>query len=258
MWKACSSAISGYIAVDTAVEFVRQVRAAHCPFRLISNNTTDDRPAIIAKLERAGFDFGLDELHTCTSAAVKTLRALKTGRCLVLGSVALRRIFVDAGFTVVDDRDVDAVIVGLDTDLTYQRLQLACEAILRHRAAFIALHHNRLYYDDAGRPAPSVGALATAIEYATRAEAVVIGKPSPAYFQQALDELGVPAADVLVISDDPFSDLAGAKQMGMRAAFVRSGKYNDPAVLATIPANEKPDLVANRIGDLLTGGDVTV
>lgn len=247
-----------YGAVDTAVDFIRQVRAAKCPFRLISNNTTDDRSTIIAKLKYAGFDFTLDELHTCTSAAVKALRALKAGRCLVLGNVALRRIFLDAGFAVVDDRDVDAVVVGLDTDLTYQRLQLACEAILRHRAAFLALHHNRLYGDTTGRPAPSVGALSAAIEYATQTEPVVIGKPSPAYFQQALDDLGVPETDVLVVSDDPLSDLAGAKRLGMRAAFVLSGKYSDPAVLASITANEKPDLIADRIGDLLASGDVVL
>ena len=107
-----------------------------------------------------------------------------------------------------------------------------------------------------GYVAPSVGALAAAIEYATQSEPVVIGKPSPAYFQQALDELNVPAPDVLVVSDDPLSDLAGAKRLGMRAAFVLSGKYRDPAVLATIPPDEQPDLMANRIGDLLTRHDV--
>ena len=114
------------------------------------------------------------------------------------------------------------------------------------------MHHNRLYYNEAGRPAPSVGALAAAIEYATQSEGVVIGKPSAAYFQQALDDLGVPAADVLVISDDPYSDLAGARRMGMRAAFVLSGKYADDSVLTQVPPPERPDVVVPRIGDLLT------
>lgn len=241
-----------YAVVETAPEFVRAIRAARTPFRLISNNTTDDRSTIIEKLSRAGFDFTLNELHTCTSAAIARLHGRNASRCLVLGNVSLRRIFLEAGFAVVDDADVDAVVVGLDTDLTYQRLQMACEAIVSRRAALLALHHNRLYYNDAGRPAPSVGALAAAIEYATQAEAVVIGKPSPAYFQQALDELGVPPGDVLVVSDDPYSDLAGAKRMGMRAAFVLSGKYGDESVLAQVSASERPDLIAPRIGDLLT------
>jgi 4-nitrophenyl phosphatase len=240
-----------YSPVAGAVEFIRQIRAANCPFRLISNNTTDDRVAMIEKLTRAGFDFNERELHTCTSAAINRLLALGARRCLVLGNVTLRRIFLEAGFAVADDADVDAVVVGLDTDLTYQRLQMAVEAIVRRQAAFLALHHNRIYDDTAGRPAPSVGSIAAALEYATQTDATVIGKPSPQYFQQALDDLKLPVGDVLVVSDDPLSDLAGAKRMGMHAAFVLSGKYRDETVLTHVPAGQQPDFTAPRIGDLL-------
>ena len=241
-----------YLAVATAVDFIRQVRAAGCPFRLITNNTTDDRPAMISKLVQAGFDFTLAELHTCTSAAITRLHALRANRCLVLGNMTLRRVFADAGLAVVDDHDVDAVVVGLDTDLTYQRLQMACEAVISRRAMLLALHHNRRYDDTAGRPAPSVGALASAIEYATQVDAEVIGKPSPAYFQQALDDIRVPPADVLVVSDDPLSDLAGARRMGMHAAFVLSGKYRDAAVLDQLASPERAEFTVARIGDLLS------
>jgi HAD superfamily hydrolase (TIGR01458 family) len=243
-----------YQPVAGAVAFVRQARAAGCPLRLITNNTTDDRPAIIAKLTQAGFDFALDELHTCTGAAVRRLHELHARRCLVLGTDALRRMFVDAGLEVVDASDVAAVVVGLDTELTYERLRLACDAIVSHSAAFLALHSNRLYTDTAGRVSPSVGPIVAAIEYATQTRPVVLGKPSPDYFQQALDDLGLPPADVLVVSDDPFSDLAGARRMGMRAAFVLSGKYHDAGVVETIPTAERPDMVVPRIGDLLTTG----
>lgn len=246
-----------YMAVETAVEFVGRARAASCPLRLISNTTTDDRPTLIEKLSRAGFDFTLAELHTCISAAVNRLRELKTRRCLVLGNASLRRMLTEARFEVVDDSAVHAVVVGLDTELTYERLSLACDAIATHKAAFIALHRNRLFPDAAGRAAPSVGAIVAAIAYATQVEPVVIGKPSPAYFQQALDEIGVPPTDVLVISDDPFSDLTGAKRTGMRTAFVLSGKYRDAGVLERILAAERPDLTAARIGELLTQGEVT-
>ena len=241
-----------YTAVEGATEFIRKVRAAGYPLRLITNNTTDDRPTLVEKLARAGFDFTLDELHTCTAAAVNHLRELGVRRCLVLGNQALRRIVADAGFEPVDDSDVDAVVVGLDRELTYAKLQKACEAVGSRNAAFLALHHNRHYTDADGRLAPSVGAIAAAIEYVTQTDATVIGKPSPLYFQQALDDIGAPPADVLVVSDDPFSDLAGAKRMGMQTAFVLSGKYHDGDVVESIPPAERPDVIVPRIGNLLT------
>ncbi len=247
-----------YAPVEGAAEFIRQVRSAGYPLRLITNNTTDDQPTLVEKLTRAGFDFTLDELHTCTAAAVNRLRELGVRRCLVLGNQVLRRIVSDAGFEPADDSDVQAVVVGLDRELTYAKLQMACEAVSSHGAALLALHHNRHYTDADGREAPSVGAIAAAIEYGTRVDATVIGKPSPLYFQQALDDVGVPPGDVLVVSDDPCSDLAGAKRMGMKTAFVLSGKYHDPGVIESITPAERPDVILPRIGDLLTSRELVL
>jgi 4-nitrophenyl phosphatase len=244
--------------VPSATDFVAGARAAGVPLRLITNNTTDDKPAIVEKLRRAGFDFLLDELHTCTSAAVNHLHGLRARRCYVLGNAALQDIFRRAGFEIVDGAKVDAVVVGLDLDFNYERLTTATEAIMACKAAFIALHRNRVYPDARGRIAPSVGPLVAAIEYATQVEPTVIGKPSPEYFQQALDELSIPAADVLVVSDDPLSDLAGAKRMGMQAALALSGKYATGNVTEKLPRGERPDLIVPRIGDLLTTGAITL
>jgi HAD superfamily hydrolase (TIGR01458 family) len=246
-----------YQPVAGAVEFVRTCRERGLPLRLITNNTTDTRPRLIEKLARAGFDFTIDELHTCVAAAVGHLRASGAARCLVLGSADLRQMFADEGFSVLADSAVDAVIVGLDTGLTYERLRLACDAVSGHSAALLALHRNRVYTDSQGRCSPSVGAIVEAISYATQVEPIVIGKPSPDYFRQALADLAVPAGEVLVVSDDPFSDLAGAKRMGMQAAFVLSGKYRERSVLDRIPAAEQPGVVVDAIGDLLTEPTLT-
>lgn len=241
-----------YQALEGAVAFVREARERGLRLRLITNNTTDSKVSLVDKLGRAGFDFTIDELHTCIAAAAAHLRGKGVTRCLILGGASLREMFSEEGFTVVGGSDADAVVVGLDTDLTYERLSLACDAVSRRNAPLIALHRNRLFIDSQGRRAPSVGAIVEAIAYATQAEPTLIGKPSPVYFQQALDDIGLPAESVLVVSDDPLSDLAGAKRMGMRAAFVLSGKYRDRSVLDAIPESQRPDLVVETIDGLLT------
>lgn len=239
-----------YQPVPGAPQFVTDARSHGLPMRLITNNTTDDKPALIDKLSRAGFDFTLAELHTCIASAVTKLRELNAHRCLVLGRSSLREMFAEAGLDVVDDSQVDAVVVGLDTDLTYERLRLACDAVASHGAALLGLHRNRTYPDEQGRASPSVGPIVEAIAYATLTEPTIIGKPSPEYFRQALDDISVPAAEIMVVSDDPFSDLAGAKRLGMQTAFVLSGKYPDPTVTDRIPAKERPDLTVPTIADL--------
>ena len=175
-------------------------------------------------------------------------------RCLVLGSPKLQQMITDAGLTVADEPEVDAVVVGLDLELTYDRLRLACDAVGRCGAAFVALHRNRSFTDAQGRNSPSVGATVEAIRYATRAEPIVVGKPSRDYYSQVLSSMQVPTEAVMVVSDDPFSDLAGARRMGMQAAFVLSGKYDDADVIKSIDPAERPQITVDRIGDLLTRG----
>lgn len=239
-----------YRAVPGAVEFIQYLRGRGLPVRLITNNTTDDEATLVEKLGAAGFDFRPPEVHTCIQAAVTRLREIGAVKCLVVGTERLKRAFAAEGFSVADASDVHAVVVGLDTALTHQRLCLACDAILRFDARLIALHRNRLYPDADGRALPSVGAVVEAISYATQAVPEVMGKPNAAIYRQALEALYLAPEEALMVSDDPFSDLAGARRLGIRAAFVLSGKYTDPAILDRLDPAERPDLVVDSIGDL--------
>jgi predicted HAD superfamily phosphohydrolase YqeG len=47
------------------------------------------------------------------------------------------------------------------------------------------------------------------------------GKPMARAFRRAADALGVEARDCMVIGDQLFTDVLGAKRLGMRAAVVR-------------------------------------
>ena len=52
-----------------------------------------------------------------------------------------------------------------------------------------------------------------------------MGKPEKAFFELALAELGVSAGQCVMIGDDPFSDIAGAKRAGLMAVQMKTGKY---------------------------------
>ena len=86
------------------VDFVRHVRQQGLGLRLISNNTTDTVATLAGKLNRVGFDFGIEEIRTCTATAVKRLRVLNVERCLFLGTPALQGIFADDPEIVMADR----------------------------------------------------------------------------------------------------------------------------------------------------------
>jgi HAD superfamily hydrolase (TIGR01458 family) len=95
-------------------------------------------------------------------------------------------------------------------------------------AELIALQKNR-YWLRADGLALDVGPFVAALEYATRREALVVGKPSRAFFELVVAALGVGPARAAMIGDDIESDVGGALAAGLAGVLVRTGKYTPNA-----------------------------
>ena len=54
-------------------------------------------------------------------------------------------------------------------------------------------------------------------------------KPHPSIFLETLNRLGVNSKDSLHIGDDPISDIRGAKEVGMKTAFIGRKKVRTDA-----------------------------
>jgi len=120
----------------------------------------------------------------------------------------------------------DAVIIGdLAAAWTYDLLQHAFTA-LQDGAELIACSRDRYYQRD-GRLVLDAGPFVAALEYATRREALVAGKPSASFFRAAVESLGlaVPPAEIVMVGDDLWSDVEGAQRAGCTAWAVATGKF---------------------------------
>jgi HAD superfamily hydrolase (TIGR01458 family) len=127
----------------------------------------------------------------------------------------------------------------------YEKLNRAFAA-LRDGARLVCLHKNRWWQTSRG-PLLDAGAFVSGLEYAAQTEAEIVGKPTAAYFESALDELDATPGDALMVGDDVEADIGGAKRVGMRAVLVRTGKFR-PAALEE--ADPEPDAVIDSITDL--------
>jgi ribonucleotide monophosphatase NagD (HAD superfamily) len=127
-------------------------------------------------------------------------------------------------------------------------------------ARLVALHKNR-YWNAGDGDLLDAGAFVAALEYASGREAVLVGKPNPAFFHAAAIELGVPRERIVVVGDDLESDIQGARAAGCRAVAVRTGKLGKSGTLGkpgaetgidlgALPENLAPDAVLDSIADL--------
>jgi len=87
----------------------------------------------------------------------------------------------------------------------------------------VAMQRNRWWTTAAG-PALDAGMFVSGLEFAAGVSATVTGKPSPEVYTAACELLGVEPQEAMMVGDDPESDLAPARAIGMRTCLVRTGK----------------------------------
>jgi HAD superfamily hydrolase (TIGR01458 family) len=222
----------------------------------VTNTTTYSRAALARRLEQVGLPISESSLLTAPVATANYIRQhYADKRCWVLTKGATAADF--AGITLVetDTEDAEVVVIGgAEELLTYEAMNRAFRMLMKG-AVLLAMHKNLYWKTSAGWQLDS-GPYVSALELASGKQAIVLGKPDRAFFEQALLTMGVAASEALMVGDDIENDVGGAQRAGMRAVLVRTGKYQ-----ANSPLLERihPDAILPSIADLpvyLAGGSV--
>ncbi len=137
------------------------------------------------------------------------------------------------------------MIGGAEELLTYEAMNTAFRLIM-DGAALLAMHTNMYWRTASGLQLDS-GPYVRALELATGKQAVVLGKPDRAFFEQALLTIDVQPQDAIMVGDDIENDVAGAQRAGLRGILVYTGKHKaDSPLLQRI----HPDAALSSIADL--------
>ena len=231
--------------VAGAIDAMSAFGDAGLPVCLITNTTTHTRAALADTLNAAGFDVRADRIVTAVTATAEYIRAAHPGASVFVLSDGDARHDMD-GVRLVDDPESADVIVlgGASEEFTYDAVNRSFRRLITGDAALVAMHRN-LYWKTADGFELDAGAYVTGLEAAAGVEAVVCGKPAPAYFRAALDVLGVPAERAVMVGDDVVNDVEGARAAGLTGILVRTGKYRDGDL-----ERGTPDVVLDSLADV--------
>src|SRR6478672_10636188 len=158
--------------IDGGARAVQRLREAGHRLRFLTNNTTQSRLQLAKAIRGFGIELEDDELQTTPVAAA---RALKGRRVLALTMPAIR-------VELVGD-NADAVLLGgadetAETNRVFSYMNLGrAFAELEAGAGLYCLHKNPWWQTSLG-PLLDAGAFVVGLEYATGAQATVLGKPS--------------------------------------------------------------------------------
>jgi HAD superfamily hydrolase (TIGR01458 family) len=231
--------------VAGAIAALAELRELSVGVRLVTNTTSKSRREIVDHLQRLGFDVASDEVLTPAALAVRHCRQRGYRSVKLLVEEALREDLTELA-EATRGGAVDAIVLGdLGDGFTADVLNEAFR-LLMDGAELVALQHNR-YWRRADGLVLDVGAYSAALEYASGREAVVVGKPAPAFFLAALEDMNARADAAVMVGDDVEADVGGAIDAGLKGVLVRTGKYRAEALEASAV---KPSEVVDSIADV--------
>jgi phospholysine phosphohistidine inorganic pyrophosphate phosphatase len=253
----------GNAAIPGALDLINRLRREKIPFRFITNTTSRPRSAIVTRLRGYGFFVEEDEVFTALLAGAQLAREMELTTLLPLVPPAalpdLKGLNLVGGSCPPTDNEPSArppvrpsaVMVGdLGQLWSFDLVQQAFTSLMEG-ARLIALSHDRYWMSGAGLTI-DCGAFVAALEYATGKKSILAGKPSPAFYQAAVQSMDLPTtiapSDIVIVGDDIQSDVGGAQRAGFRGYLVRTGKYRQETLASS---GVIPDRILPSVADLL-------
>lgn len=208
--------------IEGAAAFVQTLYEKGIPYLFLTNNSTSTPENVSQKLNQMGIRSSMENVFTSSLATAKYIKDQQAdARCFVIGEGGLHVALEKEGLTITEEETCDYVIVGLDRGITYEKLAKACLAI-RSGAVFLSTNSDVAIPTERGA-LPGNGALTSVLTVSTGIQPTFIGKPEAVILDRALEVLGLPKGDTLMVGDNYNTDILTGIQAGIDTLMVFTG-----------------------------------
>ncbi|HGH8302577.1 TPA: TIGR01457 family HAD-type hydrolase [Streptococcus pyogenes] len=231
--------------IPAGERFIKHLQERGIPYLLVTNNTTRTPEMVQSMLaNQFNVETGIETIYTATMATVDYMNDMNRGKtAYVIGETGLKSAIAAAGY--VEELENPAyVVVGLDSQVTYEMLAIATLAIQKG-ALFIGTNPDLNIPTERGLM-PGAGALNALLEAATRVKPVFIGKPNAIIMNKSLEVLGIQRSEAVMVGDNYLTDIMAGIQNDIATILVTTG-FTRPEEVPTLPI--QPDHVLSSLDE---------
>lgn len=191
--------------------------------KFISNNSSKSKSDYVNRLLELGIHINESDIILSTDSVINFLFEKNIKNIHVLGTNKLRQEFLNKGF-ILDDNLAELIVVGFDTELTYEKLVKVCNLITQKKLDYIATHKDMFCPTEKG-PIPDIGTIIFMLENTTGKKPLkVFGKPDERILYDFMKDFSsISKKDVIMIGDRLYTDILMAKNFGIDSILVLSG-----------------------------------
>lgn len=210
---------NGNEEIEYAKEFVDYLNKKNIDYLFLTNNSTKVEEEVVSKLEKLHVSTTTEHVYTSSRATKSYLQKKGYKDIYIIGEEGLKKTLGE--FNQKDDESVEAVVVGLDRKLTYDKLSIAARAVL-NGAELVGTNPDTLL-PTANGFTPSNGGQIKYLEYATSTEATVIGKPSKIIMECAIGLFEYDKSDIVMVGDNYDTDIMSGINSEIDTIHVQTG-----------------------------------
>lgn len=208
--------------IEEAVQFVKELFNKNIPYVFVTNNSSKQPVQVADKLEKLGVPAQADQVMTSSMAAANVMaEKLPSGASVyIIGEEGLYSSMEEKGLRVVDE-GADAVVIGIDRSITYDKLAKACLEV-QNGAMFYSTNPDVAFPSERGL-VPGNGSLTGVISTATGIQPTFVGKPEAAIVEQALEMIGTNKEKTIMVGDNYDTDILAGIHAEIPTLLVHTG-----------------------------------
>ncbi len=229
---------------DGTLDMLEHIRKIGGKYIFLTNNSSKSVEKYIEKLASLGIESTADDFLTSTNATVLYLNSHPYKKIYALGTTSFKEQLRDASLPITDmiEDDIDCLLMGFDTELTFKKLEDAC-ILLGRGVDYIATNPDWVCPTWYGY-VPDCGSVSTMLYNATKRLPKFIGKPEPDMALLAMEKTGYGKDETVLLGDRLYTDIACGVNAGISTIFVLSGE----GTLEDLEKSEtKPEFVYENI-----------
>ena len=230
---------------DGTVDLLNHVRAIGGRYLFFTNNSSKSADEYVKKLRSLGIDAEREDFLTSVNALKIYLKGKSYKKIYIFGTKAFKEEMSVFSITDKLEDDIDCLVMGFDTELTFQKLEDAC-ILLGRGVDYIATNPDYVCLTWYGY-VPDCGSVSDMLYNATKRRPKFIGKPRPDMVVLAMAETGYTPEETVIIGDRIYTDIACGVNAGISSILVLSGEATmDDAVESDI----KPSFIFKNIKEI--------
>ncbi len=221
---------------------VQTLRDKGTIIRFLTNSTLKSRKSCAKRLTDKGIVALPEEVITASYATANYLRQLQPKSCWVMLESDGLNEFKEFNN---DEQDPEYLVIGDNRSrFDFDTLNRALRLLLKGTKLIGMIPE--IVDSSMGEPELNVGSWVKMLEIAADVQATYVGKPNPIVFEMTLATTDLEKHEVIMVGDKLSSDIAGAKNFGIRSVLLKTGEFEPKHLQADV----KPDFVFDTVDEI--------